>query len=150
MRRYLTGFGPARPADVATWAGMSTRDIEPVLARLSLRRFRDEAGNLLVDIEDGLLPPADTPAAVRFLSTWDAMLLVHARSKAVLPEEYRSLIFTTKLPQSMSTFMVDGAVAGAWRYDGDAVELQPFRPLTRREEKEVRAEADAVRDFHRG
>ena len=55
---------------------------------------------------------------MRFLPTWDAVLLVHARRTGVLPEQYRSRIFPTTMPQSVGTFLVDGVVAGTWRYDG--------------------------------
>ena len=66
------------------------------------------------------MPDPDTEAPVRFLPTWDAMLLVHARRTQVLPEAYRPLVFHTKMPPSYPTFLVDGQVAGTWRReDGD-------------------------------
>ena len=80
-----------------------------------LRRFRDEAGNELVDLPRAPLPDPETPAPVRFLPTWDATLLVHARRSGILPEKYRSLVFDVKRPHSVGTFLVDGSVAGTWR-----------------------------------
>jgi hypothetical protein len=148
IHRYLGGFGPARPKDIATWAGWPVRELNTVLERLSLRRFRDDAGQLLVDVRGGLLPPADTSAPVRFLPVWDASLLVHARAKAILPEEYRPLIFQTRNPQSVSTFLVDGAVAGSWRYDEGRVVLEPFRPLAKAVHRELREEADRLAVLH--
>ncbi len=148
IRRYLGGFGPARPNDLATWAGLPVREVTGVLDRLSLRRFRDESGQLLVDIPNGLLPPEDTVAPVRLLSVWDASLLVHARRKAILPEEFRPVVFQTKNPQSMSTFLVDGAVAGSWRYDKRKILVEPFRPLSKVTQREVREEADRLAAFH--
>ena len=68
----------------------------------------------------------EVAAPVRFLPVWDAILLVHARRKAVIAEEHRPIIFNTKTPQSMPTFMVDGSVAGTWRYEGGRVSLNPF------------------------
>ena len=55
---------------------------------------------------------------MRFLGTWDAALLAHARRALILPEEHRARIFNTKMPQSIGTFLVDGAVAGTWKPDG--------------------------------
>ena len=52
---------------------------------------------------------------MRFLGTWDAALLVHARRAQILPEEHRAKIFNTKMPQSIGTYLVDGAVAGTWK-----------------------------------
>jgi len=57
------------------------------------------------------------------------MLLVHARRKAVLTEEHRPLVFNTRTPHSVNIFLVDGTVAGTWRYEKKWVEVQPFRPL---------------------
>jgi hypothetical protein len=150
IRRYLGGFGPARPSDIATWAGLPVKEVTSVLDRLSLQRFRDESGQLLVDLPDGLLPPADTVAPVRFLSVWDASLLVHARGKAILPEEYRPTIFHTKNPHSVSTFLVDGAVAGSWRYDQGEIVVEPFRPLRQATRRAVREEADRLAVLHAG
>lgn len=116
VRRYLGGFGPASPADIAKWAGLKPRDLEPAFGRLKLRRFRaNDDGAGLVDLPRAPLPDPETAAPVRFLPTWDATLLVHARRTGILPERYRPLIFSTRTPHSVGTFLVDGAVAGTWR-----------------------------------
>ena len=149
VRRYLHGFGPARPADVAGWAGLPARETQAVLDRLVLRRFRDEAGQLLVDVPRALLPAADTEAPVRFLATWDASLLGHARGKAVLSDELRPAVFSNRNPQSVPTVLVDGAVAATWRYDGDAVRVVPLRRLHRSEATAVDEEAERLTAFYR-
>jgi hypothetical protein len=142
VRRYLTGYGPATPADIAGWAGMTVRDLEPALQRLELRRF----GPDLIDLPDAPLPDPETPAPVRFLPTWDATLLVHARRTGILPEELRPRVFSTKTPHSVGTFLVDGAVAGAWRPDGA---IEPFIPLTAAQRRAVEAEAGRLAEFTR-
>jgi len=72
---------------------------------LALRTFRDEDGRELVDLPGAPLPSAETQAPVRFLPTWDAVLLVHARRTQILPEAYRSLVFSTRTPHSVGTFL---------------------------------------------
>ena len=129
MRRYLGGFGPATPGELADWAGLRLGDVVPVLERLPLRRFRSEDGQTLFDLADAPLPDAGTPAPVRFLPSWDAILLAHARRKAVLAEAHRPLIFHTRNPHSSCTFLVDGTVAGTWRYEDEWLRLDPFEPL---------------------
>ena len=148
VRRYLGGFGPAPRADVADWAGLKMRHLMPALERLKLRTFRDEQGRDLLDLPRAPLPDPDTPAPVRFLPWWDAALLVHARRTGILPEEYRPRIFHTKAPQSFATFLVDGAVAGTWKYDKGRVELEPFARLPHTVMREVREEADRLAAFH--
>ena len=151
LRRYLQGFGPARIADAADWAGPGTASMRAAAERLRLRTFRDEEGKELVDLPRAPLPDADAPAPPRFLPTWDAALLVHARRKGILPEEYRPLIFHTKAPQSFPTFTVDGAVAGKWRVertkDKATLLLEPFAPLPRAAERELRDEGQRLVRF---
>lgn len=148
VRRYLGGFGPAAPVDIAQWAGTSVSDLAPAIKRLPLRHFRDEPGRELLDLQRAPLPDPDTPAPVRFLPTWDATLLVHARRTGVLPDRYRPLIFSTKNPPSVPTFLVDGAVAGTWRYEAGRVHLTPFERLDRAALRELRDESERLAAFH--
>ncbi len=148
VRRYLGGFGPAPLLDVASWAGLPVSTLRPVVQRLRLRRFRDERGGELLDLPGAPLPDADTPSPARFLPTWDATLLVSARRTQILPERYRSLVFNPKTPHSVSTFLVDGAVAGKWRYEDGDVHLEPFDPLGRAARRELEEEAERLAAFH--
>lgn len=148
VRRYLGGFGPAPLADIANWAGVTVTTLRPVVEGLALRRFRDQAGGELLDVADGLLPDPDTPAPVRFLSTWDANLLVHVRRAQILPEPYRGRVFHVKNPHSTPTFLVDGAVAGAWRYADGRVSLEPYGPLADAARDALEREGAALASFH--
>ena len=127
VRRYLAGFGPATPKEIANWAGLPVATVTATLDALDLRRFRTETGASLVDLPDAPLPDAGTPAPVRFLSNWDAALLVHARRTGILPEEHRPKIFHTRAPQSFPTFLVDGAVAGTWKFVDGRVDVGGVR-----------------------
>jgi len=148
-RRYLGAFGPAPPADIATWAAIPVTRVAQTLRRLALRRFRDEAGRELVDLPRAPLPDPETAAPVRFLPVWDAILLVHARRTEVLPEEYRRRLFSAQNPASASTFLVDGAVAGTWRHDRGRIALEPFRRLSRPTRVELEAEAERLAELYR-
>jgi len=148
IRRYLEGFGPGSAKDVASWAGLSLTRILPVVEHMRLRRFRDEQGGELLDLPRAPLPDHETQAPVRFLPTWDATLLVHAHRTQILPEPYRPLVFDTSTPHSVSTFLVDGAVAGTWRYEDRRVRLEPFDPLPRWARRELQDEAKRLAAFH--
>jgi hypothetical protein len=148
VRRYLAAFGPASITDVASFVGMNVTPIKTLVATLDLRQFRAEDGSDLLDVEDGLLPDAGTPAPVRFLPTWDAILLVHARRTRVLPEAYRPLVFHTKTPPSYPTFLVDGQVAGTWRHEDGEIRLSPFRRLRPAEREALDDEAHQLAEFH--
>jgi Winged helix DNA-binding domain len=144
IRRYLRAFGPASVADVASWAGTQITPVKKALERIELRQFRDESGGLLVDLPRAPLPSADTPAPARFLPTWDATLLVNCRRTQILPEEHRPKIFHVKNPQSESTFLVDGGVAGTWKVEGGRVRLNPFGRLRREDRDELEAEGERL------
>ena len=85
VRRYLGAFGPATAAEFADWAGLP-----PAVSaggrggeRIELRA---EDGAELLDLPRAPLPDPDLPAPVRFLPTWDATLLAHARRALNSPE----------------------------------------------------------------
>ena len=148
VHRYLGGFGPAPLAAIGSWAGVPVTLLRPVVERLSLRHYRDEQGRLLLDLPEATLPDPGTPAPVRFLPTWDATLLVHARRTGILREEHRPLVFDTKTPHSFPTFLVDGTVAGTWRHEKGRVQLAPFGELPRSVVRDLQEEADMLGSFH--
>ncbi|MCV0403080.1 MAG: winged helix DNA-binding domain-containing protein [Chloroflexi bacterium] len=149
VRRYLGGFGPAAVADIASFVGTPVTPLKPIVAAMDLRRFRDEPGGELLDLPGAPLPDEDAPAPVRFLPTWDAILLVHARRTGVLPEALRPVIFSTKMPPSYPTVLVDGRVAATWRFDADRVNVEPLRDLDRTERDAVDEEGERLAAFHR-
>ncbi len=149
VRRYLGGFGPAAPAEIANWAGMHPRRLGTGLERLELRSFRAEDGTELLDLAGARLPDPETPAPVRFLPTWDATLLVHARRSGILPEEHRPKVFNTRTPHSVATFLVDGRVAGTWRYEKGKVKIEPFGRLEAAARRALREESERLVELHR-
>jgi hypothetical protein len=149
IRRYLGGFGPSAVEEIANWAGVPPKRLAPAVERLKLRRLEAEDGAELLDLPRAPLPDAETPAPVRFLPTWDATLLVHARRTGVLPEEHRPKVFNTRTPQSVPTFLVDGRVAGTWSYEKGKVRTKPFVRLEAAGKRELREEADRLAELHR-
>jgi hypothetical protein len=135
LRRYLAAFGPATLNEAADWAGVRPTTLRPAVEALTLRTFEDEGGGRLLDLPRAPLPPEDVPAPPRFLPTWDATLLVHARRTQILPERFRSRVFDPKTPHSEPTFLVDGAVAGTWKVERTkakaTIVLSSFEPLPR-------------------
>ena len=151
LRRYLTGFGPARLADTANWAGLAPTTVREAAEGLRLRRFRAEEGHELVDLHRAPLPEASARAPPRYLPTWDATLLVHARGTQILPERFRPLVFDTKTPHSTPTFLVDGAVAGKWSVEATkqkaTLVLDPFERLPAGAKRDLRTEAERLVRF---
>jgi Winged helix DNA-binding domain len=149
VRRYLAAFGPATRNDIASWSGIPVTRLKPHLERMQLRRFRDERGKELLDVPRAPLPDPETPAPVRFLPTFDATLLAHARRTGVLDEEYRKVIFNVRAPHGLAPFLVDGRVVGLWKYENERIKLDPFERLSRAARTELAEEAERLAAFHR-
>ncbi len=147
IRRYLGAFGPASTADLASWSGLPGSMLAGRVREIDVVPYRDVAGKELLDLPDAPLPDAGTPAPIRFLPTWDATLLVHCRRAAILSEEYRPRVFSTHNPQSIGTFLVDGKVAGTWKFDKGRVETAPFEPLNASAQDRLEQEAKRLRAF---
>jgi Winged helix DNA-binding domain len=147
VRRYLGAFGPASRQDLLAFSGLRAADIDPGLELLEggLRRFTDEQGRDLLDLARAPRPPADTPAPVRLLPRWDALLLSHADRTRVLPDDYRGAVITGGWVHA--TLLVGGVVAGVWRLEGGKVKMEPFEPLPLRVRRELDDEARRLAAF---
>lgn len=146
VRRYLAAFGPAARADIARWTGLPVAMLAPAFEIVRLRRIRDESGRELLDLPRAPLPAANTPAPPRLLPMWDSSLLAHDDRSRILPERHRKTVI---LPNGdvLQTFLVDGFVAGTWELEDGRVRLDPFEPLGRTAERELRREADRLATF---
>lgn len=58
-------------------------------------------------------------------------------------------MLSTRNPHSVSTFLVDGVVAGTWRAQGSGIVLDSFNPLPRATMRQVEDEAEQLAAFHR-
>ena len=148
VRRYLGGFGPATTAEIGNWAGLPARTVTEALKRIDHVTHEADDGATLVDLPGAPLPDAGTPAPIRFLPTWHAVLLVHARRARILPEEHRPKVFSSRNPHSVPTFLVDGAVAGSWRFVDGRIDLTEFDSLPRGVRRQVERAAHDLAAFH--
>ena len=114
--------------------------------RGQLRSYRSEGGRELLDVADGVIVSAETPAPPRFLPEYDNLFLSH---------DDRARIAGAWYPEDRSNrgkLFVDGFLAGGWR-----IETKPrtpsrlivdlFRKLTAEEAGAVGVEADALVRF---
>ena len=124
VRSYLAAFGPATVRDAQVWSGLT--GLREVFARLELEAL----GDGYFDLPGASRPPADTPAPVRFLPRFDDVLIGYAdRSR------FGDVVI------GKPTILVDGVVAGTWRWTGDDVEV------SRRLPPGGEAERRALRDW---
>jgi hypothetical protein len=135
--RYLGAFGPASVMDAQAWCGLTK--LREVFERLrpSLVVFRDPGGRELFDLPGAPRPDPDTPAPPRFLYDYENLLLSYAdRSRAISAELVRG--FPIRTQESLSTFTLDGFVAGTWtiRREGRTatIMITPIEQLPKRDE----------------
>jgi Winged helix DNA-binding domain len=138
VTRYLGAFGPASVMDAQAWCGLTR--LADVFAGLrpGLLTFRDESGRELFDLPDAPRPDPDVTASPRFLYDFDNLLLSHAdRTRMISTETADAVRPATQEP--VSTFTLDGFVAGTWRIEREkprgaaTLTLRPIRPLARRQ-----------------
>jgi hypothetical protein len=148
--RYLAAFGPATARDMQTWSGIAKLDGAFQRLRPKLAVFRGDGSRELFDIPTASRPAEDTPAPVRFVAGFDNIVLAHADRKRIIADEHRPRVSLKNL-QVLPTFLVDGFVAGVWdvaiRKKTAALTLAPFRPLTRKVQRELTEEGELLVQF---
>ena len=152
VTRYLGAFGPASVMDAQAWCGLTR--LADVFDRLrpGLITFRDESGRELFDLPEAPRPGPDVPAPPRFLYDFDNLLLSHANRTRVLSVEAAEAV-RPATQEPVSTFTLDGFVAGTWRIERETpraaatLTLRPIRPLSRRETTDLTDEGAALLAF---
>ena len=147
VRSYLGAFGPATKADLRQFSGLRVGVVDEAVDRVRprLRSFEADDGRALLDLPRAPRPSAGTRAPIRFLPKWDALLLSHKDRTRVLPVEYRPTVI--RGGDVLETFLVDGLVAGSWRFTGGRVKTTSFAPLPHTARREVDDEARRLAAF---
>ncbi|MBP7705360.1 MAG: AlkZ family DNA glycosylase [Caulobacter sp.] len=148
IRRYLTAFGPATPADVQTFTGF--KGVKALLEGMDgLATYRNAAGKPLYDVKDGLFADPETPAPVRLLADFDGVMLAHADRSRVLGDLGKHM--TSKNLRVPAVFTVDGFVAGTWALAATKTKatltVTALGKLTNTAKDEITAEGEALLRF---
>jgi hypothetical protein len=153
-RRYLGAFGPATAADMAAWSGLAIARLRRALATLEaageLRRFEDERGLELLDLDGAPQPGAEVDAPVRFLPMWDSLLLAYADRTRLISDAHRRVV-VSRNGDTLPTFLVNGRVSGLWWAEAagssSRIALEPFVRLSRAERRDVEREGERLAAF---
>jgi Winged helix DNA-binding domain len=148
VRRYLRAFGPATAADVTAWSGATGMRAVFAAMKDELRTYRDDDGRELFDLEGLPVAGEGTPAPVRLLGRYDNLWLSHARRDRVTPDPEKRRRWMGVNGGAGNTLFVDGELEGLWRQtDGGALDIEPFRQLTRAEQAGLDEEVAALETF---
>ena len=148
VRRYLEGFGPATMQDIAQFGTILRPPVKEALTSLGDGLVvRDGPGSQpLYDVEDGLIPPDDSPAPPRLLPMWDSTLLAYADRSRIVPPEYRKVVIRNN-GDVLPALLVDGYVAGVWRPVEGGIEATAFHALRKEDWAGLATEARAIAAF---
>jgi hypothetical protein len=144
-RRYLAGYGPANARDLAKWAGLPLRDSRAGLSAIASELAEREDGTVALATNpsigasaDGRLPPP------RLLGPYDPVLLGWT-SREPLLGPYKEIVTINGLFRPFA--LVKGRAAATWRMPAGKVQLEPFRPIARKDLAALRADASDVGRF---
>jgi hypothetical protein len=143
--RYLAAYGPATAADMTKWS-LVTR-LAPVFAGMAAKDLlvtcTDDKGRTLYDVPDALVAPEDLTLPVLMLGMYDNLFLSHADRDRIAPDDARKAWMGANGGVG-ATLFVDGLLAGLWRVDDGRIVVEPFRSLTKAEQRGVHDEVARV------
>ncbi len=156
VRRYLRSYGPATVSDFSYWSGLRVRDAQPVFEaiadsteEISITGQRRKCLVLNEDI-NLLCSSHDLPPHVRLLPQFDALIMGHKDKTRFMRSDAKKSIF---LPRAgvAATILLDGRVEGVWKMRKKknlwALELSPFRDLSKEEDEALGKEIEELRRF---
>jgi hypothetical protein len=148
--RFFASHGPATVQDLAKWSGLSSTD-----AKRGLEAVKDQLQHETVnDAEywfESLAATARLPSPTAYLlSVFDEYLIgYHDRSQIAVPEVAAKL-FTMGAALTY-VMMIDGQIVGSWRRtlnkETAAIEINPFRRLTKVEQRAIATAAQRYGEF---
>lgn len=136
-RRYLAGHGPATPADLTAYAGITLTDARQGfdMVAAETRPVDHEMRSLAAPVDTELVPPP------RLLGMFDPVLHGWA-DRSFLTGAHGHVVATNGMFRA--TALVDGRVVGVWNLADGVVTVDPLRRLTPTEFAALEAEAADV------
>jgi len=151
-RRYLRGYGPAAPEDLAAWSGLSRADARKGLELAGEKEALEELAIEGHTLWSPAFPPGAGPIggqAVRLLPAFDVYILGYFDREYVVPGKYRREVYHGG--QTVPVVLVDGLAAGVWRYERRGqkmdVKIKLFKPLGERAKGLIGGEVEDIGRF---
>lgn len=151
-RRYLRAFGPATPADLARWSGLSLRLARTGFDALAAEITPVTAAGQPAALLNEQLPWLEMPLqrSLHLLPAFDALLLSHVERALILPPPYSHHIH----PGGgiiRPCLLLDGVVRGRWQLKRSrrslTLSVTPFTKLPPQRLPQLEAEVADVGRF---
>ncbi len=148
-RRYFTGHGPATVQDLVKWSGLTIAD-----ARRSLEAVKNKLQHDTLNGEDywfaSALPDRTPTSTAYLLSVYDEYLIGYTDRRLIAEPEIAAKLFTMGNALT-AVVVVDGRIVGSWRRtlnkEAVTIEINPFRSLTKAEQRAVIAAVNQYSEF---
>lgn len=149
-RRYFVSHGPATMQDFAKWSGLASGDAKRGLAAVK-NQLRHEAlnGNEYWFSQARLPARPESPMA-HLLSVYDEFVTGYKDRSMIARPEVAAKLFT--MGNALNAIVViDGQIVGSWRRtfnkETAVVEINPFKRLTKAEQRAIAAAAQRYGEF---
>ncbi len=153
IRRYLKGYGPANPTDLAAWWGSSLTQIKLAWTKLEgeLLALKSENQPLwTLHGAAGELPGASPRPIVRLIPAFDTYLLGYRDRTFAVAKTDQGQVFHGG--QIAPVILVDGLAEGTWHYEqyGSQMRIaaQPFRGFSPQVREGIAEEAEDIGRFY--
>ena len=131
--RYFGSHGPATPADLARWSGLTMSDVRRGLTVAGDRLTTIDVDGVMYHLASETLDTATSRARVHLLPGFDEYLLGYGDRSAALAREDSEAIVPGGNGMFKPTIVVDGEVVGTWKRTVRAGEIvidaMPFHGL---------------------
>ncbi|HTP07935.1 MAG TPA: winged helix DNA-binding domain-containing protein [Anaerolineae bacterium] len=149
-QRFFTSHGPATVRDCAKWSGLSSVDVKRGLESVRGRLLSETLNGEEHWFASSSTPIKMAPPSAYLLSVYDEYLIgYHDRSMIAVPEVVAKL-FTMGAALTY-VIVIDGQIVGSWRRtlnkEAVIIEINPFRPLTKVEQRAVAKAAQRYGEF---
>ncbi len=130
--RYIRTYGPATPEDFAAWAGLLLREARTGWKMLvsEIAEVRVAGTPAWVSAEALAKPAQAVTGSLRLLPAFDAYLLGYRNREPFLPPAFAARVQAGG-GIIHPTMLLDGRMAGTWRYDRSAkqpvLRVEPFQ-----------------------
>jgi hypothetical protein len=153
-RRYLDAYGPATPADLASWSGLPMPQVKAAWSSIADELLEVEVDGrsawMLQSRADWLEEKPPSEPIVRLLPAYDTYLLGYESRDLILAPEFARRVHPGG-GLIRPTLVVDGRILGTWklnkRRDHQKVFVEPFETLTSPVQASLEAEAKELSRF---